>query len=140
MIKRIVFTVVMLVILACAATMKPPVPIPVPTGIVLYAQSLPATVHVKFDTPPASQGITGVIITLDGTVLPVVPLPAPTASCSCTLVPLVLNTAGSHTVIAAPTNQLVSTDPTSSQTGPGVTVQFSLNAAPTAFTHPTVTQ
>lgn len=123
--KRILFAAFAVIILACASSS--PVITPV-TGIVLEAQSLPATVHVKFSVPSASLNVTGIVITLDGVSQTVTPLPAPAQGSTFIEVPITLTAAGSHTVTGAFTNQTLSTDPTSAQVGPVATVTFTLNA------------
>lgn len=138
--KKILVTTGLFVALACAATVSKP-PVPVPPGIVLEAQSLPATIYAQFDAPAASMNATGAILTVDGTPQTVSPLPTAGQTCACVDLPFTLSTAGSHTVTVAFTNQTLSTDATSSSTGPVSTVTFTLNApVSTPPGHATVVQ
>ncbi len=99
-----------------------------PGRVVLYAQSLPATVHAQWDPPAAAENVTGYTMTLDGgTPIPVGITIDPT--CSCIRAPLTVPAFGSHTLTVVANNLLISGDPGSTQSGSPAAVGFVLAKA-----------
>lgn len=106
-------------------------------GTVLYAQSLPTTKHAVWTPNPATQNVTQYVVTVDGVTL--APIAASACSATQCSAAIALAAFGNHTVIVAAQNLALSTDPTSVQTGPASTVNFSLNQAPGATSGNNVT-
>jgi len=123
-----------LVLVACAVALKRPI---VP---VLYAQTLPATVHAHFTPRPATENVTQYSVVLDGGA-PVIAQASTACSATDCSVALSVPTFGSHSVTAASQNFLVSTDPTTVQSStPTAAVAFVLAASPSAPSGTTVKQ
>lgn len=118
-----------LLIVACATLGAPP--------LVLYAQSLPTTKHLNWtQSDLVSSNVTNFVLTLDGVVQNV-----PTSACTGTscVSAFSIGAFGNHTVSIAAQNLALSTDPTSLQSGPAMSVSFSLNKAAGTPTGATVT-
>lgn len=115
--------------LASCATLAP--------GIVLFAQQLPVTDHAVWDVEPAIYSVTNYIVTVDGTPQNFAPTSCGPTTCSA---PIVLSTFGPHQVTVAAQNLALSTDPTSTQTGPAASVSFSQSQPAPLTTHTTVTK
>lgn len=99
-----------------------------PGRVVLYAQSLPATVHAQWDPPAPGENVTGYQMTLDnGTPIAVANTVDP--SCSCIRSPLTVPAFGAHTLTVVATNLLISGDPASTQIGSPAVVGFTLAKA-----------
>ncbi len=100
-----------------------------PGPLVLYAQALPATVHVQWDAPLPSDNVTGYTLILDGGA----PITVPNVTdvtCGCVRTPLVVPAFGPHTVTVATNVLFLSTDPTSTITGtPTAPIPFTLAKA-----------
>jgi hypothetical protein len=81
-----------------------------PHGRVLYAQSLPTTVHYTWSPNPASDAVVQYKVGLDAVPSQVVPLTSCTATlCTATIT---VATEGAHTARLLAENQRLSTDPT----------------------------
>lgn len=106
----------------------PKLPPIVSPGIVLYAQSLPATVTATWNPNPSVENDVDYLVTVDGGA-PVTVLATTCTATQCKAV-LSLATYGSHTVTATAQNQKVSDDP-ALQSGPPASITFTLNPAPT---------
>jgi hypothetical protein len=114
-------TVAALALVACAVFTRP-------GAVVLYAQTLPATIHAQWDPPAAGDNVTSYTMTLDGGA-PVTVANTVDQSCSCIRSPLTVPTFGAHTVAVVANNLLLSTDPTSTQTSSPTSVSFTLAKA-----------
>jgi hypothetical protein len=114
------------------------IPIPVPIGVVLYAQALPATVHVLWNPNPASDNVTQYQVQLD-TGAVVVVLPTVCTATLCTSPAISVPAFGAHIVKLTAGNLRLSADPTSLQFGPTVTLAFTVNPMPNAIVGGTVT-
>ena len=93
-------------------------------GIVIYAQTLPVTLHAQWTPNPTSENVTAYQLTLDTATPQTI---APTV-CTATLcdTPLVVTTFGAHTVSLTAQNLEVSTDPASIQVSLAATLSFTL--------------
>lgn len=125
--KRLSVVLIALALLAVFCAPKLP-PILNPVGLVLYAQSLPATVTATWNPNPAAENDVDYLVTVDGGA-PVTVLATTCTATQCKAV-LSLATYGSHTVTATAQNQKVSDDP-ALQSGPPASITFTLNPAPT---------
>ena len=100
-----------------------------PSTYVLYAQTLPLTIHASWNPNPPAENVVKYVLTLDGT-----PIDEPTATdatCMCVKVPLTIASFGSHSVTVKACNLLVSTDPASFNCGAAsMAVNFVVNASP----------
>lgn len=99
-----------------------------PGRVVLYAQSLPATVHAQWDPPAAAENVTGYTMTLDGGA-PIAVANTIDPSCTCIRTPLTVPAFGAHTLTVVANNLLISGDPTSTQSGAPAAVGFTLAKA-----------
>lgn len=127
--KRLLIALVLAGLAACASTLIRP------AGLILYAQSLPAAKHAQWTPNPANQNVTNYVVTVNGTTQNF-----PPASCAAICsAPISLAAFGNQTVTVAAQNLALSTDPTSTQTGPATTVSFTLSQAPTVAVGATVT-
>jgi len=114
-------TLAALTLAACALLTRP-------GSVVLYAQTLPATVHAQWDPPAAADNVTGYTMTLDGGA----PVNVPNTidpSCTCVRTPLTVPAFGAHTVSVVANNLLISTDPTSTQSSTPTAIAFTLARA-----------
>lgn len=103
-------------------------------GLVLYAQSVPLTVHVAWDPEPAVLAVTGYTVTLDGGS----PLSVPANACGpqvCST-PLVIGTTGPHSINVTATNLDAFGTP---QTGAPAVLPFTVQPKPGAVTNVKVT-
>lgn len=119
--KTIAATLAALALAACALMTRP-------GAVVVYAQSLPATIHAQWDPPAAADNVTNYTMTLDGGA----PVTVPNVvdpSCTCIRTPLTVPAFGAHTVNVVANNLLISTDPTSTQTSTPTAVAFTLARA-----------
>lgn len=119
--KTIAATLAALALAACALFTRP-------GAVVVYAQTLPATVHAQWDPPAATDNVTNYTMTLDGG-SPVTVPNVVDQSCSCIRTPLTVPAFGSHTVAVVANNLLISTDPGSTQSSSPTTVAFTLAKA-----------
>jgi hypothetical protein len=122
--KRIGLAVTVAVLLAACAMFTSP------GRVVLYAQTLPTTVHAVWDAPAATDNIINYTLTLDSGQALTVPNVLD-ASCSCIRTALTVSSFGSHSVSVVANNLLLSGDPTSTQSSAPVTVAFTLAKAAT---------
>lgn len=99
-----------------------------PGSVTLYAQTLPATIHAQWDQAPASENVINYTMTLDGGAPVTVPNTVD-PSCTCIRTALVVPAFGAHTVSIVANNLLISTDPTSTQSGAPSAVSFTLAKA-----------
>jgi hypothetical protein len=99
-----------------------------PARVTLYAQTLPAVVHAQWDPPAAAENVTGYTMTLDGGAPVNVPNTVDPA-CTCIRSPLTVPAFGAHTLNVVALNLLVSTDPTSTQSGAAASIGFTLAKA-----------
>lgn len=125
----------LVVLMTCSRVI--PTPLPLPGVIVLFAQSVPASV-VAFWTPsPAAENVIGYTVALDGS--PAVSVP--TSVCASAPVEcrfaVSIPTIGPHVVTVQAVNLSMSGDPGvvgSPQSGPGAIIHFTLNLRATAVT------
>lgn len=100
-----------------------------PMEVIIYAQSLPTVVHAVWTPNAATDNVTNYLVTLDANA------PLSTSPVTCTAVQcsqaITINDTVQHGVVIAAQNLLLSTDPTSLQTGsPTAVVTFRVNVAP----------
>ena len=101
-----------------------------PGVLVLEAQTLPATLKVRWDPNVASENVIAYRLTVDGGA-PVTVAPVVDPACSCVQAPITLAAFGPHSVSVVAVNLELSGDPTSEQiSSDPSTVAFVLNAAP----------
>lgn len=109
-------------------------------GLVLTAQSLPATLHAQWNPNPVSDAVTDYQLRLDGTA----PVTIPLSVCTATLcrTAFTVPTYGAHSVTLSARNLKLSADPTSVQEGAqSAPIPFTLNQVPqTAVAGVQVTQ
>ncbi len=130
--KWIGLSVLWLAIVACAAHFVAP-----PDALVLYAQTLPMTVHAIWNANPAPPPATQYSITLDGGSPVVMSASSCTSTCSQALT---LAGFGTHQiVIVAQTQKITPSPDTSTWDSSPISLTFSLNAAPKPVTGATVT-
>jgi hypothetical protein len=105
-------------------------------AVVLLARTssaqVPATVHASWTPNPASDTVTQYSVVLD-TAAPVVTLPAVCSATVCSQA-LTVPTFGLHTVTVRAQNLMFAADPTSLQSGPPLSVSFTLATAPVVVT------
>lgn len=128
--------IVALTIWACSF----PIP-PNPLEVVVYAQSLPATVHATW-TPSVADATHGpasaYVVTTDGTAQTVLSTACTPTLCTATIT---VNSWGKHTTTIAGQNQLLDTDPTSTQLSTVVTAPgWTLLQGPNSPINPAVKQ
>src|SRR4051812_12789814 len=102
-----------------------------PSGTVLYAQSLPTTLHLAWGLNPPEQFVTNYIVVLDdGAPQNVSPATCSQTGCE---VPLVVTAYGRHTVSVSAQNLEVSASDGFAvvQTSAPVTLTFTVSAPPT---------
>jgi hypothetical protein len=93
------------------------------------AAQVPATVHAVWNPNPVSDNVVQYLLTVDAAV----PVVVPASSCSVTSCGPTLLTVGAfglHTVTIVAQNLKLSTDPTSLQSGPALSIPFTLGAIP----------
>ena len=109
-------------------------------GVVLYAQSLPASLHGQWNPNPPAENVVDYQLRLDGGA----PVTIPLSVCTATLcrTAFTVPTWGAHTVTYSARNLKLASDPTSFQEGPQtMPVAFTINQAPVAApASPAVTQ
>jgi hypothetical protein len=130
--RRLLILSALIFAFACAAMRV------VPSGLILYAQSLPATKHAVWSpsvVDASHSAPTQYKVVVDGGTPIILLASSCTTTCSQAIT---LNSFGAHTVSVAAQNPSLSTDPTL-QDSSFVTVTFSLNQAPNPATSATVT-
>lgn len=129
--RKALLSLLTIVLVACAVHVTPII-----NGTVLYAQSLPASLHAQWDIPPANNNIISYKVSLDGGTATVIPVANVTLdnTCNCVKVPITVPSLGNHTLSVISTYQFISTDPNSVQDSAPATVSFTLAAA-TVVTH-----
>lgn len=115
--------------LVACAVIVPSTPV-LPTGIVLYAQTVPTTVTATWTPNATTDNATAYTVTLDSGIAISVPLTACTASL-CTQI-VTVSAFGAHLAHIAAQNLKLTSDPTSTETGPATSVAFTLNQLPGA--------
>jgi hypothetical protein len=105
-------------------------------GLTLYAQSVPVTVHPQWSQNPSIENIVSYVVTLDGGS----PVSVLASACSATLCTAAVSVPafGAHVSSVVAQNLLISTDPTSLQTSPTATLNWTLSATGTRPTNLTV--
>lgn len=112
-------------------------------GMVVYAQSLPATLHATVQPRPAGENVVKYQLIVDGGTPIDVTTTLDTVNCSpgCIRTAFTVATFGAHSTVWRAANLQLSTDPTSFRFSPNsVTVAFTLNQDPSAPVGGTVTQ
>lgn len=123
-----------LVTLMMCSRVTPP-PVIVPTGLVLFAQAAPATVHAVWNVNPPDQNITQYTVQLDGAVASTV-LPAVCVDGTCRTA-VTIPGFGKHTVSVNAVNITLSGDPGVvgvPVAGPASSLSFTLSPSATAVT------
>ena len=95
------------------------------------AAQTPATVHATWSPNPTTDNVVQYTVSVDaGT--PIIVLASSCSATQCPTAPLLLTVGafGAHTVTIAAQNLKLSTDPTSFQSGPALSVSFTLGAVP----------
>ena len=95
---------------------------------IIFAQTLPASLHAQWTPNPVTENVTAYVLTLDAE-MPVTILPVVCTAVLCETT-VSVSTFGSHTVTLIAQNQQVSGDPASGQSSPAATVTFTLSQAP----------
>lgn len=123
----------LLLLMTCSRITLPPVPIP--TGIVLYAQAAPTSIHATWNVNPPDQNITQYALQLDGVVAVTVPPNQCTDGVCRTAVTIPVF--GKHTVAVNAVNITLSGDPGVVGTpvaGPASSLSFTLSPSATVVT------
>lgn len=110
------------------------IPVDVTPGLVLYAQSVPATVTTSWNPNPATENVVQYNVTVDGVAqVPVLSSVCGGSPVKCTL-QVQVPSFGPHTVSVAGVNLNISGDPSavtgSQQVGTAASVSFNLNQTP----------
>jgi hypothetical protein len=104
--------------------------------VVIRAQTVPVTLHARWNPNPPTENVTNYQITLDTAAPQDVALTSCTATvCDATFV---VPTFGAHSLALVAQNLLLSGDPTSVQSSPPTTVSFTLNPSPGRSAVPTI--
>jgi hypothetical protein len=98
-------------------------------GPVVYAQTLPVTVHPQWSPNPVGENVVQYVVTLDGA-NPVTVLASACSPTLCTAA-VVVNAFGAHVSNLVAQNLEIDSDPTTLQSSPPAILNWRLNQAPT---------